>query len=119
MITQYEVPSLLKEELPTIAGDQYPARFTMDVYKSMQCFSDYTKTAVLDHNLQLAKKCFALAGKLYRNGDTMVRNVIENTFVFSFTSFMPKDRIEKLILQSIIPASLYTAYMKQVMGSGC
>lgn len=119
MITRYEVPSLLKEELPTIAGDQYPARFTMDIYRSVQCFSDYTKHAVLDHNLQLAKKCFALAGKIYRDGDNIVKNVIENTFVFSFTSFMPKDRIEKLILQSIIPTVLYTAYMKQVMGSGC
>ncbi len=73
-------PPFSKEELPTIAGDNYPARFTMDVYKSMQCFSDYTKTAVLDHNSQLAKKCFNLAGKLYRNGDNIVKNVIENTF---------------------------------------
>lgn len=119
MITQYEIPSLLKEELPKITGDSYPARFTMDIYKAIQCFSDYTKNAVLDHNLQLAKKCFTLAGKLYRNGDNMVKNVIENTFVFSFTSFMPKDKIEKLVLQSIIPASLYAVYVKQVMGSGC
>ncbi len=118
MITQYEVSSLLKEELPTIAGDQYPARFTMDIYKSVQCFSDYTKHAVLDHNLQLAKKCFALAGKIYRNGDNMVKNVIENTFVFSFTSFMPKDRIET-DPSVYYSCCLYTAYMKQVMGSGC
>ncbi len=119
MITQYEVPSLLKEELPKISGDNYPSRITMDLYKSMQCFSDYTRSAVLDHNLHLAKKCFSLAGKLYRQGDKMVKNVIENTFVFSFTSFMPSDRVEKLILQSMIPATLYAVYMKQVMGSGC
>ncbi|WP_315820023.1 DUF7674 family protein [Paraflavitalea speifideaquila] len=119
MITQYEVPSLLKEELPTITSDNFPARLNMDVYKSMQCFSDYTKTAVLDHNFHLAKKCFSLAGKLYRQGDHMVKNVIENTFVFSFTSFMPNDRVEKLILQSMIPAVLYAVYIKQVMGSGC
>lgn len=119
MITQYEVPSLLKEEMPAISGDSYPARFNMDIYKSVQYFSDYTRKAVLDHNHQLAKKCFTLAGRLYRNGDKIVKNVMENTFVFSFTSFMPNDKIEKLILLSIIPSSLYAAYLRQVMGSGC
>ncbi|MBO9563246.1 MAG: hypothetical protein J7621_10745 [Niastella sp.] len=119
MITQYEVTSLLKEELPRLTGDSYPSRFAMDVYKSVQCFSDYTKQAVEDHNFNLAQKCFHVAEGLYRDGDAIVKNVIENVFVFSITSFMPKDRIQKLILQSIIPASLYTVYVKQVMGSGC
>ncbi len=119
MITQYEVPSLLKAELPKITGDEYPARFTMDIYKSVQCFSEFTKAAVLGHNLTLARKCFAVAEKLYRQGDNIVRNTIENTFIFSFTAFMPKDRVEKLILCSLIPAPLYAAYLKQVMGTGC
>ena len=119
MITQYEIPYLLKAELPAISGNDYPARINMDMYKSVQYFSDFTRHAVQDHNFNLARKCFALAEKLYRQGDNLVRNTIENTFVFAFTSFMPNDRVEKLILKSIIPASLYTVYIKQVTGSGC
>lgn len=119
MITQYEVASLLKEELPAISGDQYPFRFPMDIYKSVQCFSEFTKRAVLDHDHQLARKCFSLAEKLYRQGDHLVRNVVENSFVFSFTAFMPKGKVEKLILRSMIPATLYALYMKQIMGTGC
>lgn len=119
MIRQYEIPALLKAELPAISEDNYPARITMSIYKSVQSFSDFTKHAVQDHNVNLARKCFSLAEKLYRNGDAIVKNAIENIFVFSFTSFMPNDRVEKLILQSIIPAPLYAVYMKQVMRSGC
>lgn len=119
MITQYEIPYLLKAELPAISGNEYPARINMDIYKSVQYFSDFTRHAVQDHNFNLARKCFTLAEKLYRQGDNIVRNTIENTFVFAFTSFMPNDRVEKLILKSIIPASLYTVYIKQVTGSGC
>jgi hypothetical protein len=119
MITQYEVPYLLKEELPTITSENYPARINMDVYKSVQYFSEYTRWAVLQHNLTIAKKCFGLAEKLYKQGDSIVKNVIENTFVYSFSSYIPNDRIEKLILISLIPSPLYAIYLKQVMGSGC
>lgn len=119
MITHYEVPSLLKAELPRISGDEFPARFSMDIYKSVQCFSALTREAVLGHNHHLARKCFAVAERLYRQGDNIVRSTIENTFIFSFTAFMPKDRVEKLILCSLIPAPLYAAYLKQVMGTGC
>lgn len=119
MITQYEVPYLLKAELPTITSETYPARITMDVYKSVQYFSEYTRRAVLQHNHGLARKCFGLAEILYRQGDNIVKNVIENTFVYSFSSFMPGDRIEKMIVRSLIPTTLYGIYMKQVMGSGC
>jgi hypothetical protein len=119
MITQYDIPWVLKAEMPAISGDDYPARIDMTLYKSIQYFSDYTRHAIQDHNFVLAKKCFHLAESIYRNGDNMVKNAIENNFVFSFTSFMPHDRVEKLILKSIIPVSLYTLYIKQVMGSSC
>ncbi|MDF2187169.1 hypothetical protein [Paraflavitalea sp. CAU 1676] len=119
MITQYEVPALLKEALPAISEIHYPARFPMDIYKSVQSFSAYTCMAVQEHNHNLVRKCFALADKLYHQGDHLVKNVIENTYVFSFSAFMPKDKVEKLILRSMIPAALYTVYLKQVMGSGC
>ena len=119
MITQYEVPSLLREELPQLAGKIQPTNVMIDVYKSVNYFTNYAKEAVRDHHFNLAKKCFILAEKLYRNGDNIVRMAIENIFVYSFSSFMPIDRIEKLILQSIIPASLNAVYLKQVTSSNC
>ncbi len=119
MITRYEVPAFLEEEMPQIAGKIYHSKVSIDVYTAMSFFSDYTKHAVIEHNFNLAKKCFSLAEILYRNGDRLVRLLIENTFVYSFSSFMSGDRTEKMIIKSIIPVSLYSLYMKQVMTSGC
>lgn len=119
MITQYEVPSLMKASLSVWEEKVYPGSVTLDVYRSMHYFTDYTKKAVEEHHLITAKKCFRLADQLYHYGDSVVRMCIENIFIFSFTSFIPKDRIERLILQSFIPASLHEAYVKQVSTSGC
>ena len=122
MITQYEVPFLLKEAIP-----QMPLKGTLqasifigtDIYCSLNTFSAYTRHAVEEHNFNLAKKCFVLAEKLYRQGDKMVRMLIENIFIYSFSSSMPADRFEKMILKTMIPVTLYAVYMKQVMSTGC
>lgn len=119
MITQYEVPTLLREELPQIAGKIQSTNVMIDVYKSVHTFTNYTKEAVQEHHFRLANKCFTLAEKLYRNGDNIVRMAIENIFVYAFSSFMPIDRVEKRMVQSLIPASLNAVYQKQVTSCNC
>ena len=119
MITQYEVPTLLRDELPQIAGKIQSTNVMINVYNSVHSFTNYTKDAVQKHHYRIAKKCFKLAEKLYRNGDSIVKMAIENIFVYSFTSFMPNDRVEKRMVQSLIPASLNTIYQKQVTSCNC
>jgi len=113
---------LLKEAIPQIpvkATLQASRFIATDIYCSLNTFSDYTKHAVEDHNFNLAKKCFATAENLYSHGDGMVRLLIENIFIYSFSSMMPVDKVEKMILKTMIPTSLYAVYMKQVLSSGC
>jgi hypothetical protein len=119
MITQYEVPGYLAEVLPARALQPQICHLTMNIYKDLQQFTDYTRQAVDQHNYTLAKKCFRLADRLYTNGDRIVRNAVENIFVFSFSSFIPRDSVEKIILKSFIPATLYALYVKQVSEGGC
>jgi hypothetical protein len=119
MITQYEVSSLLREELPYIEDKIYPVNIMVDVYKSVHYFTDYTRKAILYRHLMVVKKCFRLADQLYHYGDNVVKMCIENIFIYSFTSFMPADRIEKLILQSFIPPTLNSVYLKQISSCGC
>jgi hypothetical protein len=59
------------------------------------------------------------ADKLYRNGDNIVRMLIENSFIYSIISVMSLDPAERHWVKSIIPASLYSIYLKQVTASGC
>lgn len=49
MITQFEVPSILKGELPRLTGYDYPTWFSMDIYKSVQ------KKVNLEANLSYAR----------------------------------------------------------------
>jgi hypothetical protein len=122
MITQYEFPLLLKEAIPQmpVPVKIQASRFiTTDIYCSMNSFSVFTKHAVDKHNFGLAKKCFAFAERLYRQGDSMVRLLIENIFVYSFSSFVTGNGIEKIMLKKMIPAALYAVYIKQVTSGGC
>ena len=122
MIRPYEVPFLLQEAIPqmpvtaTVQAHAFPAT---DIYCWLNSFSGYTRHAVADHNFGLAKKCFSIAEMLYRQGDNRVRLLIENIFVYSFSSMLPADRVEKLIVKNGIPSALYAVYLKQVMSTGC
>ena len=119
MITEYELPSLIREELPTLTGNLYPAHVTMDIYVSINDFTDYTKLMVKEQNLLLAGKCFQLAARLYKYGDRTVRSLIENIFVYSFSGIFSRVENENARLQSIVPPYLYSIYLKQIMTSGC
>ena len=119
MISKYEVPELIEAELHQITAGLQHNNSTIKMYKSVESLTAYTKDAVLDHNFNLSRKCFSLAERLYNNGDLVIKSAIENTFIYSFSSFMPGNKIEKIILRSIIPAKLYAVYIKQVMQSGC
>ncbi|MEJ7678457.1 MAG: hypothetical protein WKG06_11470 [Segetibacter sp.] len=113
MITQYQVHSLLEDEIPQLAMKPYPLRVSLDVYASINYFTDYTKHALEEHNFSQAKKCFVLAENLYFNGDRMVRLLIENSFIYSFSSVMSHSGTEKYMLKSILPQTLYKVYKRQ------
>lgn len=118
MITQYEVSGLLCREIPSLANRYCPNRASLEVYAFMNYFSDYTKEAVTHHELSTARKCFLLADKLLRNGDRLVRSLIENVFVYSFSSMLNCEEKERAFIKALIPVSLYSVYIKQVTKAG-
>ncbi|PZR22389.1 MAG: hypothetical protein DI535_26255 [Citrobacter freundii] len=114
MISQFEVSGLLRREIPSLASHYCPSKPSMEVYAFMNYFSDYTKEAVEHHEMGMARKCFLLADKLFRNGDRMVRTLIENVFVYSFSSMLNCEQEERASIRTLIPVGLYAVYMKQV-----
>lgn len=119
MITQFQASSLLKQEIPGLSSINCPTRVSLEIYSSMNYFSDYTKHSLEDHDFSQAKKCLFLAGRLYRHGDNIVKMLIENSFIYSVTSVMNADASERHWVKSIIPTSLYSLYLKQVTAGGC
>ena len=119
MITQYQVQEYIRVAMPEINPNPQPVRFEMDLYPCLQTFTDYTKSAIRRHNFEIVRKCCEFAERLYVNGDKIVKNAVENTFVYSFSSFLSGTRTENLFIKSLIPASLYALYIRQLMQSGC
>ena len=119
MIKQYELPGLLRQEMPAMAMHLNACQPSLEIYVFVNEFVKYTRHAIEDHNFELAKKSFNLADKIYCNGDRQVKVLIENSFVYSMSSFMPAGLQERHRIRAIIPNRLYSLYLKQIMQSGC
>ena len=114
MITQYEVDAYLKEAIPQLAMKTYPTRVSLAIYISINDFTDYTMHALEEHNFKQAKKCFALAENLYLHGDSMIRLLIENNFIYSFSSLISKGGTDMFMVKSMLPGTLHKMYRKRI-----
>jgi len=119
MITQYEISSILTHEIPQLSRSDYSQQADLNVYLFMNYFLGYTKRAVTRHRYLAAKKCFSLAERFYRQGDPVVRALVENIYVFGFTSLLSLAGTEKALVRSLIPDTLYRLYLRQIYQSGC
>ncbi len=115
MINQFEVPKYLEEALPGIARELRRNSNPANVYKSVNVFLDYTFSKIREHNFREAKQCFSLAEKLYSKGNRVVQNAMENVYVYAFSHLPGADASERKIVLGLIPLTLYTLYMHQVM----
>ena len=115
MIHEFEVPAYITGTLPQLKSEFTPG---CHVYDSIQVLTDYTKRMALEHDFKEVRSCMSLIEKIYEKGDALVRNAVENIFVFSFSSMrLLCNIVEWRMVQSIMPSSLYTLYMRQVLRS--
>jgi hypothetical protein len=119
MINQFEVPMYLEETLPDILPDLKKASNPANIYQSVHVLLDYTFRQIKQHNITAVKKCFSLAEKLHNKGNGVVRCAIENVYVFSFSQLPIADQEEQKLVLSLIPGSLYSLYIRQVVHHGC
>lgn len=116
MISQEELPQFIENTMPELS-DICHSEHSNNAYSVVKQLLQYTTTNIAKHNMNAAKKCLALADQLYRKGNNVVKNAIENVFVFSFShAFFHKDHNRKDILD-IVPPSLYELYRKQLVNS--
>ena len=115
MLNQFEIQTFIAGKLPQVRHDLSPAGPTLTVYQSMQVLTDYTKKVALEHDFKMVEKCMSLVETLYRKGNSLVRNAVENVFIFSFSSIMSRCNIvEWRMVQSYMPTELYALYVQQV-----
>ncbi len=120
MLSPYEIPALIAGKLPRTKNDLSRNGAHTSVYQSGQVLTVYTWRMALEHNFKMVQQCMSLAEKIYEKGNALVKNAIENVFIFSFSTIMSRcNAVEWRIVQSYMPSDLYTLYVRQVMKSKC
>jgi hypothetical protein len=115
MISPEEACRYVQTQLPDIT---YNANAGSDIYDTLQSVREYACEKAREHNYSLLLGCFELADSLYERGGNAVRCAVENVFVYSFSrmiSMAPEDRLK---IKSLMPVSLQSLYMNQVMHRG-
>lgn len=89
-------------------------------FRAIQALTDQAKCLALEHDFAGLKTCMNHVQKMYKSGNTAVRNAVENIFVFAFSSILPHcNQVEWHLVQSCMPAELYSLYIRQIMRSTC
>jgi len=122
MFTQQEIPALIARQLPQVQQDlcRAGAHAPLTAFQSIQVLTDYTKRMALEHDFTMVGRSMTLMGKLYEKGDSLVRNAVENIFIYSFSTLMCNCNIvEWRMVQSFMPSDLYAVFIEQVLKSKC
>ncbi|KAF2342174.1 DUF7674 family protein [Flavobacterium tistrianum] len=85
------------------------------IYKQAERFAEITKKSIISGNIVRAKKCLALAERLFITGSIETKNAISNVYVFSVSSFMEMRHCN---ISHLFPQTLKAEYTKQVNASG-
>lgn len=118
MINQYEVPAYIVEAFPEFEV-LVTTRKNGNPYIAMHTLLEITALEVKEHNYRAVKHCFDLAAKLYDRGNSIVKNAVENVFVYSLTTIIQSARQDKAQLLGVIPITIYTLYIRQLYQAGC
>ncbi len=118
MITENQISDILGEELPEINNQLEKLPNSNNVYKTMECFVDFTKLLISKGNLKEVKHCFNLAEKMLADGNSTVKNAIENVYVYSLGTVVALSTLKTNHLKEIFNGSLRKEYNKQVCASG-
>jgi hypothetical protein len=118
MITENKVSDILGEELPEINNELEKLSNSNNIYKTIECFVDFTKLLISKGNLKEVKHCFNVAEKMLKNGNNTVKNAIENVYVYSLGTVVALSTLKTNHLKEIFNGSLRKEYNKQVCASG-
>ncbi|MDR3680893.1 MAG: hypothetical protein P4L41_13090 [Flavipsychrobacter sp.] len=117
MINEAELPHIVEQEIPELSGKILDGENCSIVHSTINALRDHTYDKMEEANFGAVKQCMAVAEKLYKKGNTSVKNAIENIYVYSFSSMLFHDMEKRKMLLGLIPLSLYTVYMHQMLHS--
>ncbi len=115
MIAPADVAPYIRQQIPELSGDLPEAS---NVYSTMKLVRDHACQLARAGNIAGLKQCFSLAESLYERGSGAVKCAVENVFVFSLSRLFMAAPESREQVKAILPGSLRSLYMAQVMDHG-
>lgn len=112
MLPDAKIPLLIAQQIPALSPGMEQ---TGPVTQTIRTFTAYTKQLINKGQLQEVKKCFSMAGVLYRNGSTLLNNAIEDVFLYSISPFLDAQQFVK----ESLPQSLKHLRNQQLKNTLC
>lgn len=98
MLPDAKVPLLIASQIPALRNGMQQ---TGAVNAAINAFSTHTRQLIRLGRFDEVKRCFSMAGVLYRNGSGLLKNAIEGVFIYAVSPFLDGQRVKDLL-----PASL-------------
>lgn len=118
-MNNYEVPAMLEDALPDIKESLNERPVLGNVHAAMQVLAKYTRKMIYLHDLPAVATCMRVAAGIYDKGNALVKNAVENVFVYSFSGMRTAcEKTEWNAIQARIPMTLYSLYVQQIYKSG-
>lgn len=105
MLPDSKISQLISLQIPGLTYVMWQYRVTGPLYEVIHVFADYTKRMIHGGQLKEAKRCFTIAGVLYRNGSGLLRNAIESVYLYGISPML--DTVQgNRPLKELLPATL-------------
>lgn len=119
MFSQANLSDEIERVIPMLHDPLHTPECEKSIYRQVDVLSHYVADAVCDNDVQLTRRALKLIDHLYAGGNGVVKGAIENVFVFSLSGTLSRlgDNRERLL--RLIPMTLFTVYLHQVLHKGC
>ena len=118
MIKETEVLEIFQREFPEMNCELEMIPKPNKIYKTIACFVDFTSQLILKGKINSVRHSFKLAEKMLDNGNSTVKNAIENVYVYSLGTVIDLPISSANKLKKIFNGSLKKEYYRQISASG-
>jgi hypothetical protein len=116
MISQKELPDLIQKNIPEFT-ELLNKKNCRNAYDTIRTLFEHAKTQMKQKNFAMVRSTLLFAEQLYQQGNSAIKNAIENVFVYSFSQGFFYDLNKRKEVMQLMPVSLYEVYKKQVLSS--
>lgn len=112
-MSEQEALELMSHEFPAISN-----RPEITIYASMKALAGLTRQLAQRGNIKEVKRCFAVAEKMIREGNGIVKNAVRNSYIFSLSSLLGFSTPLSEKVRAALGGPLRKEFYEQVNASG-